>query len=67
MAHEAYVDAAAQALGLAITPEQRPGVLRFFGLAAAMAARLDAVPLTVAEESGSVFTPLAPATGDETP
>ena len=42
---ETYVDAAAAALGLNLRPDHRPGVLRFFALAADMAAVVDAVPL----------------------
>ena len=39
------IDAAAALVGLRLTPDQRPGVLRFLALAQAMAATLDAVPL----------------------
>lgn len=39
----AYVDAMAPAVGLAIAPEWRPGVVRFLGLAAGMAATLATV------------------------
>jgi hypothetical protein len=42
---EAYLDAMAAAVGLAIDPAWRPGVLRFLGLAAGMAALVEAVPL----------------------
>jgi hypothetical protein len=64
MDHEAYVDAAARTLGLKIAAEHRPGVLRFFGLAAAMAELVDGLALTAADESGSVFAPLAPEGGE---
>jgi len=42
---ETYVDAAAGLLGLPIDAERRPGVLMFMGLAAEMAAILEAAPL----------------------
>ena len=60
MEHEAYVDAAAAALGIKIAAEHRKGVLTYFGLAAAMAALVEGWPLTPADESGNVFTPVAP-------
>jgi hypothetical protein len=59
-ATEAYVSAAAAALGLHIAPGQRAGVLGYFRLAEAMAGQLQAVALTPADESGSVFEPVAP-------
>ena len=62
--HAAYVDAAAVALGLHLTVAQRPGVLRYFALAAGMAEQVMAVPLTPADESGSVFVPVCPAQDD---
>lgn len=58
--HAAIVDATAAALGLTLGAAQRPGVLRFYGLAAQMAALLDGLPLTPADESGNVFRPVAP-------
>ena len=57
---EAYVDAAAAALGLALAPDHRPGVIRYFQLAASMAPRVMDFPLTPADESGNVFVPVAP-------
>jgi hypothetical protein len=60
MNHEAYVDAAAATLGLKIAAEQRKAVLMYFGLAAAMAELVEGLPLTPADESGNVFTPVAP-------
>ena len=42
---DAYIDAAAGLMGLAIAPDHRPGVRRFLGIAAEMAAVLDQVPL----------------------
>ena len=57
---ETYVDAAAIALGLPLDPEHRPGVLRFFALAAEMAALVEAVPLDAHAESAVVFAPVSP-------
>ena len=56
----AYVDAAAAVLGLKITAEQKPAVLRFFSLAAGMAEQVMSLPLDAADESGSVFVPVEP-------
>ena len=66
MDHTAYIDAAAATLGLKITDEQRPGVTRFFALAADMAALVNGLPLTPADESGNVFKPVSPALGEGT-
>jgi hypothetical protein len=55
--HAAYVDAAAAALGLAIGP-WRDGVVQQFALAASMNALVDAFPLALGDESGSVFVPV---------
>jgi len=60
MDHAAYVDAAATTLGLKISAEQRPGVLRFFALAADMAELVQGLPLEPHDESGSVFHPVPP-------
>ena len=57
---EAYVDAAAAALGLNLRPDHRLGVLRFFALAAEMAAVVDAVPLDPHAESALSFVPVSP-------
>ncbi|MGF6525155.1 DUF4089 domain-containing protein [Variovorax sp. PvP013] len=57
---ETYVDAAAVALDLPLDPEHRPGVLRFFALAAEMAALVEAVPLDAHAESAVVFAPVGP-------
>ena len=56
---EAYVDAQAALLGLPITPEQKPGVVRYLQLAASMAPRVMDFELTPADESGSVFVPVS--------
>ena len=53
---EAYVDATVAALGLSIDP-WRDGVLGYFALAADMNAILDAVPLSVHDESAETFVP----------
>jgi len=54
-----YVEAAADALGLSLTPEQRPGVLAFFGMAARFAAVLEASELPPHDESALRFEPVA--------
>ena len=51
----AYVDAAAAALELRLAPEHRPGVLRYFALAAAFADEVQAVPLTPHDEPAVNF------------
>lgn len=61
--HAAYVDAAAAVLGLKIAAEYRPGVLRFFGLAASMAEQVMALPLGPADEPGTRFVPVEPEQG----
>lgn len=58
---EAYVDAAAAALGLPLDASHRPGVLQYFALAAGLAAQLDACPLTRADDPAEAFVPVAPA------
>jgi hypothetical protein len=65
MDHAAYVDAAAAALGLKIAAEHRPGVLRYYALAAGMAAVVQGLPLEPHDESGSVFHPVAPQGTDK--
>ncbi|MBT9486191.1 MAG: DUF4089 domain-containing protein [Rubrivivax sp.] len=62
--HAAYVDAAAAVLGLKIATEYRPGVLRFFGLAAAMAEQVMSLPLDASDEPGTAFVPVAPRRGE---
>lgn len=56
---EAHVDATAAALALPIAAEHRPGVLRYFALAAEMAAVVDAVPLAPHDEPAVSFVPVA--------
>ena len=58
---EAYVDAAAAALGLPLHAEHRPGVLHYFALAAGMAALLDELMLTVHDDPAEIFVPISPA------
>jgi Protein of unknown function (DUF4089) len=50
-------------LGLTITPEQRPGVLRYLQLVVGMAPRVMDFALTPADESGNVFVPVVPRDG----
>ncbi len=58
---EQYVDAAAAMLELPLHAQHRPGVLRYFALAAKFAAQLDAVPLAVHDDSAATFVPVAPS------
>jgi hypothetical protein len=58
-AQYAYVDAAARVLGLPIAP-WRDGVASHFAVVASMNAIVDAFPLDVRDESGSVFVPVPP-------
>lgn len=60
MSHEAYVDQTAALLGLPIPPDCREGVLRYFGIAADMAALVMAMPLGPEHESAAVFVPVEP-------
>ncbi|MDM0034830.1 DUF4089 domain-containing protein [Variovorax sp. J22P271] len=57
---EAYVDASAAALGLKLRPDHRPGVLRYFALAAEFAALVEAVPLSERDEPALSFAPVSP-------
>jgi len=58
---EAYVDASAEALGLTLATEHRPGVLRYFALASDMADLVNGLPLTVQDEPAEAFAPISPA------
>ena len=58
---DAYVDAAAAALDLPLSPEHRPGVLQFFALAAGFAEHLQAVPLDAHDDPAPVFVPVEPS------
>ena len=62
---EAAVDAAAALLQLPLAAEHRPGVLRYFALAAEMAQLVLAVPLGRDDESGAVFRPVEPVSRSE--
>jgi 1-carboxybiuret hydrolase subunit AtzG-like protein len=57
---EAYVDAAAAALALPLHADHRPGVLRYFALAADLAELVMAAPLGALDEPAPVFVPIAP-------
>jgi hypothetical protein len=57
---ESYVDATAAALGLRLRPDHRPGVVRYFKLAAEFAALVEAVPLGEHDEPAVTFSPVAP-------
>ena len=61
MDFDAYVDAQSALLGLTITPECKPGVVRYLQLAAGLAPRVMDFALTPADESGNVFVPVPPA------
>ena len=58
---EAYVDAAAAALKLPLSPGHRPGVLHYVALAAGMADLIAAHPLTIVDEPAEAFVPISPA------
>ena len=57
---EKQVDATAATLGLPIAAAYRAGVLRYFGIAADMAALVMAQPLGIDDEPAAVFVPVAP-------
>jgi Protein of unknown function (DUF4089) len=57
---DAFVDAQSALLGLSLSAEQRPGVLRYMQLVAGMAPRVMDFALTPADESGAIFVPVAP-------
>jgi len=58
---EAYVDAAAAALALPLHAEHRPGVLHYFGFAAALAELVMAAPLGPLDDPAPAFVPIAPS------
>jgi hypothetical protein len=60
---EAHVDATAAVLGLPLAPEHRPGVVRYFALAAQMAGQVMGLPLGIEDEPASVFLPVEPPPG----
>jgi Protein of unknown function (DUF4089) len=57
------VHANAAALDLRIAIEHRPGVAAYFKLAADMAELVMGLPLDPDDESGAVFSPVAPEVG----
>lgn len=61
---ERAVAANATLLGLNISVEHHVGVLQFFALAAQMADLVQGLPLQTHDESGSVFVPVPPDTGE---
>lgn len=60
---EAYVDAAAAAIGLPIAAEHRPGVVGYLKLAAGLAQRVMDFPLAAHDEPAAVFRPVSPPPG----
>ncbi len=54
-----YVDAAAAVIGLELG-ESHPGVLHYFALVSGFADLVQAVPLTVHDESPMAFIPVVP-------
>ena len=54
---EAYLDAAAAAIGLAIAPEHRPGVILNLERIAALAGTVMSFPLPAEVEPAPVFRP----------
>lgn len=59
---DAFMNAASVALDLPLDPAYRPGILRYLGLAAAMARQLDQIPLSERVEPAVRFTPVCPPT-----
>lgn len=58
---EKHVDATAALIGLPIADEHREGVLRYFGIAAGLAALVMAQPLQTEDEPAALFVPLSPS------
>jgi hypothetical protein len=58
---EQHVDATAALIGLTVAAEHRDGVLRYFGIAAGLAALVMAQPLDIEDEPAGIFVPLSPA------
>ena len=58
----AVVDAQAAALGLALDPAHRPGVLVYYALAASMADQVFGLPMSLIDEPAAVFLPVSPKT-----
>lgn len=57
---DALIDANAAALGLTVTTAQRPGVQRYFALAAEMAAQVNGLPLAHDDDAAGIFVPVEP-------
>ena len=57
---EKHVAASAALIGLDIPAEYRVGVLRYFGIAAGLAALVMQHPLATDDEPAPVFEPVAP-------
>jgi hypothetical protein len=61
---EAYVDAAAAAIGLPLAAEHRAGVIGYLTLAAGLAQRVMDFPLATHDEPAAVFRPVSPPVAD---
>jgi hypothetical protein len=57
---EKYLDAASAAVGLTVSAEHRPGVLRYLQLVASLAPRVTEFELGLADEGAAVFKPVSP-------
>jgi hypothetical protein len=64
---EVWMDSQCAALGIVLTPAQRPGVLRYLQLVHSMAPQVMGFPLSPADESGNRFVPVAPRTEGQAP
>lgn len=62
---ERLLEANSRVIDLAISEEQRPGVLAYLSLAESMYRLLSRVELGPVDESGLVFVPQTPARSDE--
>ena len=60
----ACIDSTAALIGLPLAPEHRPGVLRYFGIAASLAALVMEHPLSPEDEPAALFVPVSPPPGD---
>jgi len=60
---ETFVDAMAEAIGLPLHADHRPGVVHYFALAAGLAELVNGLPLGPADDPAEVFTPIAPRAG----
>jgi hypothetical protein len=56
---ENYVDAAAAALKLPLSPDHRPGVLNYFALASSLADLVAAHPLGISDDPAESFEPIS--------